>query len=494
MSNRIIKIDSNQGSFDTTQSKSIVDLDIPANIGNINLSKSYVLVTMQPSAFMTDDKVGSVKNPYIKYNLDNGTDLHISDTASLVRNANFSSRKGRIEDIRHVDILKNTLSAYNKDLAEVQSGQNKLSTLEISQRFPAHQNNEISKVLDIPSRQTDHDIHIPLSSIFNSCKSEGFDTSIGAHGQSRVHLEMNFSKLDAAINEGFATKKIPGTTSNYATSWASQVAPAGGGIDITTCSGLGSAIYANNTDVPYFVGMAVNVTGTNDTTAIDVQKFITKVELSDAGLLTLTFDSAVATTPATKTFSFTSVSPNTTLNATRSVAIKKVQLVAELSDESPPASLNYTTYSSEEDTYPVSANVNRMYTLPPATKNVYIMFFGDQSSNKALSVATNLDNYRITIDNKEISPRSIKLKGRQHLDIIASVYANNGNVLKNVRERQLANVASTTTPTNLVGVANTMIAVPIPFKASNTLLQVELNGSGNMSGHHIVYSEVAKQM
>ena len=106
MSNRIIKIDSNQGSFDTTQSKSIVDLDIPANVGNINLSKSYVLVTMQPSAFMTNDKVGSVKNPYIKYNLDNGTDLHISDTASLVRNANFSSRKGRIEDIRHVDILK----------------------------------------------------------------------------------------------------------------------------------------------------------------------------------------------------------------------------------------------------------------------------------------------------------------------------------------------------------------------------------------------------
>ena len=493
MANRIIKIDSNQGSFDTTQAKSIIDLDIPANIGNVNLSKSYVLITMDPEAFRTGDVAGSVKNTYVKYNLDNALDLHISETASLVRNANFSSRQGRIEDIRHVDVLKNTLAVYTKDLAEVQSGQNKLGTLEISQRFPAQQNNEISKILDIPSRETDHDIHIPLSSIFNSCKSEGYDTSTGAHGQSRIHLEMNFDKLDSSINATFGSTLIPGTTSQYKNSWASQSAPAGGSIDITTVSGLGSAIYPNDVDVPFYVGQPVNVVGTNDTTGINVQKFITKLELSSAGLLTLTFDSKIATTAANKTFAFTTVAPNVNVNATRSVAIKKVQLVAELSDESPPSALNYTTYSSEEDTYPVSTNTNRMYTLPPATKNVYIMFFGDQSSNKGLSVATNLDNYRITIDNKEVSPRSIKMNGRQHLDIISSVFSNNGDVLKNVRERQFG-TESTIAPANLVGHPNRMIAVPIPFKASNTLLQVELNGSGNMSGHHIIYSEVAKQM
>ena len=58
MSSRIIKIDANQGSFDTTGSKSNVDIDIPGGIGNINLSESGVLVTVRPAYNITNDVAG----------------------------------------------------------------------------------------------------------------------------------------------------------------------------------------------------------------------------------------------------------------------------------------------------------------------------------------------------------------------------------------------------------------------------------------------------
>ena len=178
MSSRIIKIDSNQGSFDTTIPKSVCDIDIPANIGNVDLSKSYVLITTTVSGAGTNDKAGSVPNPYISYSVDDEADLVISDMSALVRNGNFSSRKGRIEDIRHIDILKNTLSCYNEDRADIEGGNNKLNTYELGVLYPSHQNNEISKVDDISSRGgLDHDIHIPLGNVFNSCKNDGFDTS-----------------------------------------------------------------------------------------------------------------------------------------------------------------------------------------------------------------------------------------------------------------------------------------------------------------------------
>ena len=499
MSQRVIKIDSNQASFDTTQSKSICDLDLPANIGNVDLSKSYILITTQPTITVDGDVAGDVKNPYLGYTLQENQRLHCSDTASLIRNANFSSRKGRIEDVRHLDILKNTLSVYKNDLAQVQSGQSKLATIGLGQQFPSHQNNEISKIEDILSRQSDHDIHIPLGNIWNSCKSSGFDTGMGAHGNSRLHLEFNFQLLQAHKNGGVvAASTVEGT----AVLVRDFVAPAvNGGADANYTELTTTALYKNKVNSPWFVGKAVAISSRNDgAAAATVQRKIIKVEPQASGAIKLTFDGNIsaAIVLATKVLTEIKITDNqpTAPNiAAGTVAISKIQLVAVLSDAAPPAKLNYTTFDSEEDNYPATISTSRMYNVPPAVKNVYVMFFGDSGSTKMRSENEHLSTYRVSLDNKDITPRPIVVGSAMHKDLINNVFTNNQDSVKSLRESQLVD-GGFSTADQLAGEKCRMIAIPIPFKPTQTQLQLELNASTGevLTGHHILFYEKAMQM
>ena len=506
MSSRVIKIDSNQGSFDTTQGKSVCDIDLPANIGNVDLSRSYILITTQPTLTETDLVAGSVSNPFVSYALEAGEKLHISDTASLVRNANFSSRKGRIEDVRHLDILKNTLSVYKQDLAQVQSGQNKLATLELSKNSPAHQNNEISKVEDIISRQTDHDIHIPLSNIWNSCKSEGFDTAGGAHGNSRFHLEFNFDKLSGARNAGVtATSFIEGSTT-HVRGFVAVTNSTAAAVDVTDLTSTG--LYKNKVNVPFYVGQCVNISSQNDAAGggaeVSKKNRITKVEHLATGAVKLSFAAPVSTAQLAAGKLLTNiliVDLLLTGITANSVSIKKIQLVAVISDESPPAKLNYTTFDSEEDTYPATISATRMYNVPPAVKNVYVMFFGDSGSTKMRSENSKLLNYRVSLDNKDLTPRPIVIGSAMHKDLINNVFTNNQDSVKSLRESQLLD-GGILSPNDagllasLKGQPCRMIAIPIPFKPTQTHLQLELNAQAGevLTGHHILYYEKAMQM
>jgi len=506
MSSRVIKIDSNQGSFDTTQSKSVCDIDLPANLGNVDLSRSYILITTQPTITVDGDVAGDVKNPYLGYTLQQNQRLHCSDTASLLRNANFSSRKGRIEDIRHVDILKNTLSVYKQDLAQVQSGQNKLATMGLGQQFPSHQNNEISKVEDILSRQTDHDIHIPLSNIWNSCKSEGFDTGMGAHGNSRLHLEFNFQLLQAHKNGGVVAGSLVEGTAVLVQDFVAPAANAAADANYTELTT--TALYKNKVNAPWYVGQAVAISSRNDAAAgnnantnpLTVQRKITKVEPQASGAIKLTFDGNISTAIVAQNkvlseIKITDNQPTAPNIAAGTVAISKIQLVAVLSDESPPAKLNYTTFDSEEDNYPATISTSRMYNVPPAVKNVYVMFFGDSGSTQMRSENADLSTYRVSLDNKDITPRPIVIGSAMHKDLINNVFTNNQESLKSLRESQLVD-GGFSTDAQLTGEVCRMIAIPIPFKPTQTQLQLELNAGATkvLTGHHILFYEKAMQM
>ena len=496
--NSVIKIDSNQGTFDLTSAKSNVDLDIPAGIGNIDLSNSYVSINTSTVVEVTGQASAAgaigVGNPYIKYALDSANDLVISNTASLISNANFSSRKGRLEDIRRVSLLKNTLSCYQKDLAQVQSGANKLSTFEFSKMHNAHQVTEISKVSDITSREIAHEIHIPLKDIFNVCKSDGFDTSMGAHGNSRIHLEMKFKDLSVAVNDAVGTTIIEGETGKKYTDFNPITATAA----IQSRTFLTSPNkYRNKSNVPFFVGQFIFIKGTkaggaSGNGAITKQTVITKVNNDTDRTITVHFADAIALV-ANQNLSDVKLDYETAIEAAgTSLSITGVQLVASISPESPPAVLNYTTFDSEEDSYPATVSANRQYQVPPACKNVYVMFFGSANDSIQRSGEPNLNTYRITLDNHEVTPRPVKMGSMVHLDLIQQVFANNGESLKNLRETQMVNKGANNI-TTIDSVGNKMIAIPIPFKSTPTQLQLELNSSTTLTGHHILFYEKVVQ-
>ena len=55
----VIRLDSNQGTYDTTGNKSIVDIDIPSGMGVLDLSRSYVSVRVICNAGVLKDAAGT---------------------------------------------------------------------------------------------------------------------------------------------------------------------------------------------------------------------------------------------------------------------------------------------------------------------------------------------------------------------------------------------------------------------------------------------------
>ena len=495
---QIIKIDANQGTFDLVN-KNTIDIDIPQGLGNVNLSESYLSIRTKVTGVETDQRAagGGVVNAFINSSLAGpGQSLVISDTASIIANANFSSRKGRLEDLRRVGILKNTLSNYNRDIAQIQSVTNGLGSFEMARQRGAHQTQEISRVDDITSREVNHEIQIPLKNIFNCCKSDGFDTSIGGHGRSRIHLEMDFSKLsprknavlsDAVLIEGGASKMTAFDPTDVAVGTQSITS-------ITSATDV-----KNPANCVYFVGQYIKIkynTTTSSAVADNIlQTVITNIQIHNStnDRVTLTFADAINLI-ANQGMDTVTIVDNALDTTNSSLDILGVQLVTSISNEPAPAVLNYTTYQSEEDSYPAATSANRQYQVPPAVKNVYIMFFEDSGSTKQRSFNEHLDTYRVTLDNKELVPRPVKIGGRIHKDLISQVFANNGENIKSLRETQRLNGGQAALAT-LDNTVCRMIAFPIPFKANPTQLQLELNADGgNLSGHHILFYEKVVQM
>lgn len=494
---QIIKIDANQGTFDLVN-KNTIDIDIPQNLGNVNLSESYLSIRTKVTGVVANQRAagGGIVNAYIATDLSEGESLVISDTASIIANANFSSRKGRLEDLRRVGLLKNTLSNYNRDIAQIQSVTNGLGSFEMSRQSGAHQTQEISRVDDITSREVNHEIQIPLKNIFNCCKSDGFDTSIGGHGRSRIHLEMDFNKL--GVEKNFVlddTVLIEGSTAKM-----TQYNPTATAVGTQSITNITSASELKNpANCVYYVGQYINVkydtTVSSAATGLSNQTVITDIQIhgSTNNRVTITFADAIALI-ANQGMENVTIVDNALDTTNSALDILGVQLVTSISNEPAPAVLNYTTYQSEEDSYPASTSANRMYQVPPAVKNVYIMFFEDSGSTEQRSFNEHLDTYRVTLDNKELVPRPVKIGGRIHKDLISQVFANNGENIKSLRETQRIH-GDQLDIDSLDATVCRMIAFPIPFKASPTQLQLELNAiGGNLTGHHILFYEKVVQV
>jgi len=96
--------------------------------------------------------------------------------------------------------------------------------------------------------------------------------------------------------------------------------------------------------------------------------------------------------------------------------------------------------------------------------------------------------------------RNIVHRGPLHYDIISNLYANQGMILKDLRESVEADQvdAGTAIGTQKLNFADvTVVGVPIPLKNETSILGLELNGrvGGNaLSGKIVVYSEVIKQI
>ena len=494
----IIKIPSDQSVFDTSGNRQLCDFRIPSGMGNLDLSKSYISVNLEPRTVSTAQPDGVFMDFVTVAASTKEPNLHLPTSAVLVKNASaFSQSAGKLEDLRRVDILRHNLGYYKKNFEEQNDDIDGINAMNYRQFYKAQNYNEVNAVGDVSSRRSNRDVRIPLKDVFNFCRTENYDLS--KYGNTKMHFEFNFDKLAAGLTfaNGYANRELRGGGTNGVEfkNMDNQAGVAAAGSKVLTTSNE----YLDLVDSPWFVGQVVDVafTGSVSGAGTSVKRRIVKIEQNLAAgnyKLLLTLD-AVFKAAAEDYTGITLQNAADGGDQTSTMTINKCELVAYVNnDPEPQPKLVYSTFIAQEDSYPAAASSHRNYMIPPNTKNVYVIF-----SKTIHSEEEDLASYRMTVDGDEVVNRSVQVGGPVEQDLVSQVFLNNGEVVHDLSRLGLDIFGTRGAATDQRSSADNpeiqVIMFPVKFKAVGQILNLELEAAAGQTlrGNHIVFSEIIRE-
>tara|TARA_E500000318_G_scaffold69897_1_gene64657 strand:+ start:3277 stop:4800 length:1524 start_codon:yes stop_codon:yes gene_type:complete len=504
----IVRIQPRQGTFSANQK--LVDVEIPANSGVVDLSSSYVAVRVAAviddnSAATTEAGVFNVGTNF-GFRDGSGADsatkefLRAPTSAVLVKNASLmSSMKGKIADVRNVACLAFTKALLEKDETELDDekgmdgSSKKDSKISGGNLLEANQGSE-------KSSQRSNEIQIPLKEIFNFCREDSYDTS--KMGALRIHLECHFDRLQASTSI---------TAANYDANVNGQAA-LGDYKTMTNLAGVANATVVQTAatydaleDAPWYNQQKVTLAhSTAGGAQADQIKQIVKVEHDQATKkVNITLDTEIQAGALTTTaLTLVPVIPNGVTPSIENVdAVVTYKPVGDTDDE-----IQYTEYQTLEDNFTPAKAFQRNYHLAPNCVNAYVLFPSPIASVVDQTKGDdNISSYRIAIDNEQLSNRRIEMGSATHLDLLQKVYTNMGVPLKNtlasIRARNFL-ISDDQNSRHPVSV----IAFPVPnaMDGKSKMLTIDLeakdtvptSASGNfqLSGNITIYQEVVRQI
>jgi len=477
MSNKYIKISANQQQFSSSLNN--VDFTIPEGM-NVDLSKSKLLVNIvpahtQPTANLPgDDGLASVYEVGMKVQ-DGGIQLQPATGAVLVKNVHMKAqRSGLIESIRRVDVLRAGLANYTKDVDEKMSlatnGLIQTPSADGSQSSPFV--NYVKTGTQLSQQIPDADISVPLNEILDVCNASAYSTD--KHGQTHLHLEMNFDKLQIAYCNTTTDATVANLDASAFAGFTTQTSTADG----TTVVSATSNKATNNPeqDFPFYVGQRVvisaNIAGAGNA---DFKRRIESITYAPAtGLSTINFTNSLGTIDDTQTCVFASIKPEQA-GADPTFTINNCELELKLTDEEPPAEIQYTTYSTEEDSFPNTQSKNKMYQVEPNADNLIVAL-----TNGGLLPDHLLSTYRFRVDNKEQSNNAVKIDEPEHHDNINKLFLNMDLELKDISERAF-DLEKDKNKTDSHGLRLGFIGTPLPITQNQKNVNLEITAGANMS-------------
>lgn len=515
--NQVIKIPSEQSSFDKTGNKNNVDFVLPA--GSVyDLSRTYVAVTIDARCL---NAAGAEQISRSMLHLGSGVDsVAGSDTnsqlacflptqVSLVQNAHISSQnKGKISDIRRVNKYAFTKAYYKKSTEDLRNDVGSLAPKQVEDLTVGGTTLEFNTFGDDISRFRTHDVRIPLSEIFPFCRTDSYDGN--KHGDTRIHLEMPFQLLTLTPSFIEQGRSIPltmggtdGPTGQVAIETLDNIT-----VDTTNPETMNTVVtkgsYGSVNQIPFFVGEEVRISG-NYTPAGGVLaatgnmvRTITKITHLASDKVSILLNAALAPTaesPLSTNGVFVDliILDHPMQAGGHTTDITNIELVTEIVNSPAPSGVvTYETVLSEEDSFAVSTTHSKVYQIPPMCKNFYVMFFAGGSG--MASDDANLSTYRVTIDDVEMSQSAVSMGSGEHFDNLMRTFMNAGESLDSVSEKY-HRISSHGVNGRGGHARSTMIAYPTPFLNRPQKLQLELDGNGaNLTTRLVVYYDVVRQV
>ena len=495
--NKILKINSKQGSFDTSNKK-FVDFTIPKdavyNMKNsfINCVISLQTTDSQPNASGNKSGGEGVYNVGLGIQDDTlNSSEHIVPNVALVKNCFLNSQRvGKIDDIRRVDSLKTIQYVYEKDLNDkidrsYYSLQGTKGRGEMAQSPFIRMEKEGSN----NSKQEAHHLKIRMSELFDICNEELVDCN--RLGDLEVHLEMKFDKLRARQELGSGdvawsfVPSIPVGNTNKLSDVdnVSFITPPSGATDNINQL-VASQVYSlkNFKEIsPWYVGQKINIDFNHNVSAsstivakTDFERIITAIDFDNSsGKATLTLDSnliGILTGDTLDTFSIVGVDvPSNNVN----INIEKMEMVLEevVNPMNVPNQYVYYTYDTEEDNHGNRQSVKKNYMIDSNCMNCYVGFGAGAISTLNTGI---LVDYRIAQNNEDVYNREVVYQSPLHYENISRTYMNNGRDLKSLEEQLFDN-----TETNVGNLDSNCEIIMFPTMERNddlmSVLSIEAN-------------------
>lgn len=526
---KVIRISNNQGGIIAQHQQGgtytvinrLVDFEVGAGV--YDLSKSYISIPMRGETDTTFAAltccVESPQQPLDFVSLGN----HAYRAESLIRNYHVEAdRVGKIHDLRDSHILWQLVNSTKETIKQYEQLNSPFSSLNESGMLncPFRILRRDGTGSGRPSQGGNsfvYEAQVPLSHIMGIGEVEAFSTV--KYGNLRMHFELNVDDLLLRQTLGKAT--VADDTQapyNGAMFWGqnNKGGTAGDFVDPVLLNGTPLIIltttqtYASIEESPFNVGMVLRITrqagdnasmmdgnavsalGPNgDRTAVGRQQ-ISSILRNAAGTLQLTFALPIVV-PDADGLAATNLIVIPDADTPR-LQIDAPELVLYVSPQDKvPDELEVSDWHVEQDSsvgLPANApgSVQKVYQTSPSAVGMLVL---SPHSGYTLSNFGGLKNYRIRVDNKDITDRQIEMQSALHYELLDRAFASMAMKVTNFSESSQWNY-------ELTGQTGTVksecVALPLPNNGQSKLveLDLELRTEGSRLERLNVYTQSIK--
>ena len=492
--------------------------------------------------------------PKIQTTKDDNTTLMSNQVPSeaVIRNIKMTSQtQGVIEQIKRNDILRSNLKYYSKSRDDdIGDSYEDLFVGVDGGHLPSSQFCDLNREGTVSSRNLlRQPVRIPLKNMLNFCKVQQYDT--GKYGKTRIDLELDLERINVSqhMDNGqggqFANGNDPDGTALgdqdlfRMINLTSTVGPGITELQMSYDGTTGVRVLDRLEDSPFHVGQKLCVKGkyTKGDGADRIGDG--KVFISTRRIKSIAFnrgenDVGVAGTPGsldtvgsiTITLEGDPLMTGGVLTGTETITELTVrgsdctfgELVVDFAEcvleQLAPANIQpdngqpiqYSTFDTEEFTTSATTSFQKMFECPPNCTNLYVMRPEDGSGNgQLMSVQGTISDYRIRVDNKDVSDRPINLRESGatskgvcvdplHHQKLAIALQNSGLQLKSLNERRQNLISEEAYSPNNFDKDTMLIGQVLPITQSPKNVQLNVNSDSGGIQRLILFKEIVRQI
>jgi len=488
--NKVVKFNSVQsGVFNAQQN--LIDFLLPAG-KQYDLEKSYI--NLVASCSQTDASGSTAVFNWYASKADGSGLYRAFENSSMVKNVRLTSdRVGILEDIRRVDIIKQQLHEYTKNLDDVHGkGYTRFSQHENQGNMIYAPNIEFEKEGTRKSRVRDLNVQIPLKDILGLGATDNLPCD--KLGECRLHLEMNMEDK-WVINQwqGAGTRATHFGNTLYTE--FDDVTEQG---NLTT---LTSKETFDTIDLsPFWVGqrLAVSTDLSGNGGVVVTESNITGIVHEQATKkLTLTFADVLRDVSGNATSIFADGT-----NGTTTLTFNQAELVLEERGQMENLSeLSYATFANEEDNGNGLTAFSKQYSLEQECFNLYVCLPDATTDLFCVNAGgTQYESYRLRSDGVDLTNRNVEVSGAANREValyydrIGMTMLNANLPLRDLSEKIKNQGVGWDSRLSVNTLQTIFIGNPLPITPQRKLCQITINGSGSGVNSIQLFKHVAKSV